>query len=416
VLLLLPKTSYRSDDFRAAAARLGVGVMVASDRCHVLGDEWGLAPSLTLDLDRPEEAAAAIVAEAERAAVDAVIATDEPTAVIAARAAQALGLPHNPVAAAQATRNKRLLREALAKAGVRQPAFAVHSLEQSATDLAPTLRFPCVLKPLLLSASQGVMRADDMASFAVAWERLRNLLLCPEMLHRDPEGPDGKDARRALVEEFIPGPEVALEGLLDDGALRTLALFDKPDALDGPFFEETLYVTPSRHPPAAQDAVANAVQSAARALGLRDGPVHAELRLGAAAPVVLEIAARSIGGLCSRTLRFGTGLSLEEILLRHALALPIESLDRERAAAGVMMLPIPRAGVLRQVSGVEAARATPGIEDVVISVRPGENLIPLPEGASYLGFVFARGETPAGVEAALRNAHAHLSFDIRARL
>jgi hypothetical protein len=195
-----------------------------------------------------------------------------------------------------------------------------------------------------------------------------------------------------------------------------LALFDKPDPLDGPFFEETLYVTPSRHPAALQAEVARITAEGVRALGLEGGPIHAELRLSAQGPVVIEIAARSIGGLCSRTLRFGAGLTLEEVLVAHAVGLPLEGIRREARAAGVMMLPIPRRGVLRGVSGVEAARAVPGVEDVVITVPEGREVVPLPEGDSYLGFLFARGARPEEAERTLREAHRRLAFDIRAPL
>jgi L-amino acid ligase C-terminal domain 2 len=129
--------------------------------------------------------------------------------------------------------------------------------------------------------------------------------------------------------------------------------------------------------------------------------------------VMLEIAARSIGGLCGRTLRFGTGLSLEELILRRALGRPVESLERERAAAGVMMIPIPRGGVLEEVRGLDEARAVPDIEDVTISLHKGQDVVPLPEGSRYLGFIFSRAADPARAEAALREAHRHLHFVIR---
>jgi biotin carboxylase len=265
-----------------------------------------------------------------------------------------------------------------------------------------------VLKPLVLSASRGVIRADSEAEFVAAFTRIAALLETPEVRQHHPDGRD-----RILVEDFIPGTEVALEGLLNHGELNTLAIFDKPDPLDGPFFEETIYVTPSRLPLETQRAIERCVARAASALGLEGGPVHAEVRLNQQGPWLIEIAARSIGGLCSRTLRFGTGMTLEEIILRHALDLPIASIEREHRAAGVMMIPIPRGGVLEDVGGLEAARAVAGIEDVTISIHKGEEVVPLPEGARYLGFIFARGATPADAERALRNAHARLSFVIR---
>ena len=130
---------------------------------------------------------------------------------------------------------------------------------------------------------------------------------------------------------------------------------------------------------------------------------------------MIEIAARSIGGLCSRALRFGVGVSLEELILRHALGRRrrLRSSARTRAA-GVMMIPIPRAGFCRTCAA-SRTRRIPGIEDVTITVRPGQTIVPLPEGASYLGFLFARGDSPAAVEKSLRDAHAALSFAIAPR-
>ena len=269
-----------------------------------------------------------------------------------------------------------------------------------------------MLKPLVLSASRGVIRADGEAEFAAAFRRVAAILASPDVRAL------GAGTGQILVEQFVPGAEVALEGLLVGGALHTLALFDKPDPLDGPFFEETIYVTPSRLPDAAQAAIGECAAQAAKALGLEEGPVHAELRVGRdddgrETAWMIEIAARSIGGLCSRTLTFGTGMSLEEIILRHALALPIASLERERQAAAVMMIPIPRGGVLEHVDGLERARAVPLIEDVVISMHKGQDVVPLPEGSHYLGFIFSRADTPVRAEAALRLAHAQLRFDIR---
>jgi biotin carboxylase len=270
-----------------------------------------------------------------------------------------------------------------------------------------------VLKPLVLSASRGVIRADGPDAFVAAWRRIE-AILHEARAERRPTDPEGR--RCLLVEGFVPGVEVALEGLLRGGRLEVLALFDKPDPLDGPFFEETLYVTPSRQPALAQARVAELVGAAARALGLAEGPVHAELRLGAEGPVVLEVAARSIGGLCGRTLRFGAGVSLEEVVIAHAMRRPLPPLARERRAAGVMMLPIPNAGVLREVRGLDRARAVAGVEDVVITIPEGREVRPLPEGDAYLGFAFARGERPDEVEAALREAHRRLEVEIRPAL
>jgi biotin carboxylase len=406
-LILVATTSYRTDDFVRAAERLGVDALVGTDRCHVLADEWPRQAfgTLQLELRHVEQAVAQIVDEARARPLDAVVPTDDATAVIAARAAAALGLSGNAPDAAATAGNKARLRAALAAAGVPTPPARV--FERDAAPPADA-RFPCVVKPLLLSASRGVIRADDARALAAAWQRLGAMLDTPAA-----RAADDPDARRILVEPFVPGAEVALEGLLRGGRLHVLALFDKPDPLDGPFFEETIYVTPSRHPRAAQDAIAAVTARAAAAIGLAEGPIHAELRLAPSGPVVIEVAARSIGGLCARTLRFGLGAaSLEELVLAHALGREPPALDRAPGAAGVMMLPIARGGVLREVRGVGAARDVPLVEDVVITARAGEVLVPLPEGASYPGFVFARGDAPAAVEHALREAHRRLEFDV----
>jgi biotin carboxylase len=394
VAILLPQSNYRGDDLLAAAAKLGLDVVVASDRCHVLAEEWKEG-SLPLDFTDPDGAARALAEAVRPREPKAVLGTDDQTAVIAARAARLLGLPHDAPEALDAARNKRLSRERLRAAGVPVPWFRTLELGEPAPADVP---FPCVVKPLVLSASRGVIRADDPASLRAALDRVARLLRSPQVaVRRDPE------LERVLVEQFLAGPEVALEGLLTRGELTVLALFDKPDPLDGPYFEETLYVTPSRHPQQMQDAVARMVSQGAAALGLTHGPLHAELRLTPQGPRILEIAARSIGGLCGRALRFGVGISLEELLLRHALG-RAGDLSRERAAAGVLMLPIRRGGVLREVRGIEQAKRVEGISDVVVTAHVDEELTPLPEGASYLGFAFAHGATPEEVESALRRA------------
>ncbi|HTT71299.1 MAG TPA: ATP-grasp domain-containing protein [Anaeromyxobacteraceae bacterium] len=411
LLLLVPLSSYRTDDFLAAAARLGVPVVVGSDLCHAVEERFGArAGELSLDYRHPERAARRVVELAAERRIGGIVPTDEGTAIIAALAAAELGLRHNPPEATRRAANKHLQRQALREAGLPVPPFSLHPLAEGPERAARQAPYPCVLKPLGLSASRGVIRADDPAGFLAAFRRIEALLgeARAERRPRDEAG-----GRAILVEGFVPGAEIALEGLLREGALEVLAIFDKPDPLDGPFFEETIYVTPSRHPEGERRAAADLVARAARALGLCEGPVHAELRLSRDGPVVLEVAARSIGGLCARTLRFGAGLSLEELVIAHAMGLPGSSLSRERRAAGVMMLPIPRGGVLHGVGGLEAARAVLGIEDVVITVPEGREVKPLPEGDAYLGFAFARGEEPAEVEASLRAAHARLRIDIR---
>jgi biotin carboxylase len=410
LLLLIPTTTYRTEDFVEAARALDVDLVVASDRPNVMAGEF---PDhlLTLPFSDPAAAAREMRGYAARRPLDAVVPVDDATTVVASAIGEALGLRVNPLVAAQATRNKRVMRERLAQAGVPSPTYTTVAVGEDPRAAAARMTYPCVLKPLGLSASRGVIRADDAAGFVTAFERIRAILRAPDVAEL------GAETDTILVEGFVPGVEVALEGLLEDGALRTLALFDKPDPLDGPFFEETIYVTPSRLPEATQAAVDDVTARAARALGLSDGAVHCELRLrptpAGLEPVVLEIAARSIGGLCSRTLRFGTGMSLEELILRRALGWAVPSFERERAAAAVMMIPIPRGGVLEEVRGLDGARAVLCIEDVTISILKGQEVVPLPEGSRYLGFIFSRAATPAEAEAALREAHRHLEFVIR---
>jgi len=411
LLLLVPTRSYRTDDFLAAAARLRVPVLVGSDLCHSVEEAFGgVAGMVSLDYRRPEAAAERIAELSRERPIRGVVAADDGTSHIAALAAARLGLPHNPPEAARRAGHKAESRRTLSAAGVAVPRFWTFAREEGPEGPARQVSYPCVLKPVALSASRGVMRADDPAGFARTWRRLERIL----DRARSERRPGDEEARRSvLVEAFVPGPEVALEGILRGGRLETLALFDKPDPLDGPFFEETLYLTPSRHPAALQARVEEVAAAAAAALGLREGPVHAELRLSDRGPVVLEVAARSIGGLCARTLRFGAGITLEEVIVAHALGVPAGPLRREARAAGVMMLPIPRAGVLHGVAGLEQALAVPGVEDVVITIPEGREVEPLPEGDSYLGFAFARGAEPGEVESALRVAHACLRFDIR---
>jgi biotin carboxylase len=405
LLLLIPTTSYRTEDFVEAADRLDVELVIASERPSTFEGEF---PDhlLTLDFTDPGKAARTVAELARRKPIDAVVPVDDLTTVVGAAIAETLGLPANPVAAAAAARNKFRMREALRRAGVPGPWYRLFTLSDDPAAAARRVRYPCVLKPTVLAASRGVIRADDEVAFIAAFRRIAGILGTPEVQAL------GDGADQILCEEFIPGVEVALEGLLIRGELNVLALFDKPDPLDGPFFEETIYVTPSRLPVPAQAAVARRAVEAARALGLEEGPIHAELRLNDAGPWILEVAARSIGGLCSRTLRFGTGLTLEAIILSHALGLGVASLERERRPAGVMMIPIPRRGVLTGVRGHAEAEAVPGIEEVSVTAHLGQELVPLPEGSRYLGFIFARADTPEAVEAALREAHGRLAFDI----
>jgi len=394
-LLLLPSTTYRTTAFVEAARRIGADLTVASERPSTL-EAANPAGLLTLDFQHPERAADEAQVFARQHPIDAVVGVDDDSAVVAAAVAERLRLKGNPLAAAVAARDKHRQRQLLAAAKVPVPGFALHQIAEDPRARATQIVYPCVLKPLRLSASRGVIRADDPTAFVAAHARLSSILA-------------GCDTE-FLVEDFVPGYEVALEGLLVNRRLHVLALFDKPDPLDGPFFEETIYVTPSSAPAGLQKAIAECAERAARALGLVEGPVHAELRYNERGPWLIELAARPIGGRCSAVLRFGERASLEELILRHALGMPIPSLTPEAVAAGVMMIPIPGAGVLQEVRGVVESKAVPLVEDVQITAHPGERLVPFPEGSRYPGFIFARGPTPSAVEEALRAAHQRLNF------
>ena len=402
----MPATTYRSADFMDAAHRLGADVVVGSNLPQIL-EAFSDGKTLTLDFDDPERAIERIRSVPP---FDAIVAVDEEGTLLAATLAAALNLPHNSIASVEAARNKAVSRRLFRDAGLPVPRFEVLPLDEDPGPAAARVGFPCVVKPLVLAASQGVIRADDLPSLRAAVERIAAILADRTIQKRGPA------ARQILIEAFIPGREVALEGLLRNGTLDVLALFDKPDPLDGPFFEETLYVTPSRLPKPIQDAIAACAARAAAAIGLSDGPIHAELRINDQGPWLLEVAARSIGGLCSRTLRFGADMSLEELILRQTFGMEIESAEREKGAGGVMMIPIPMAGMLLGVEGLEEACAVPGIESVEITAKVNYVIKPLPEGDSYLGFIFARGETPDEVEAALREALGKLRFEIEEEL
>jgi ATP-grasp domain/L-amino acid ligase C-terminal domain 2/ATP-grasp N-terminal domain len=445
VLVLATTTGYQTRAFGEAAERLGVELVFATDRCHLIEDPWqdGAIPIRFHDED---PSVAAILESAVRRPIDGLVVVGDRPTVIAARVAERLGLPWHPAGAAPGApaRHKERTRERLRDAGLpvpwwfsvsvntqsptlsgppaashsHRPSAISHGQQPSAISHQPST-YPCVVKPVSLSGSRGVMRADDRASFDAAFERLRALMRSPEVRAERNEAHE-----TALVEGFIPGREYAVEALMHRGALHVLAIFDKPDPLDGPFFEETIYITPSSAPAGVQTLIVDAVRRAASALGLYHGPVHAECRVNEEGVFVLEVAARPIGGLCARALRFTSTASpqspvpspLEELLLRHAVGEDPGMWRRERAASGVMMIPIPRGGMYRGAGGIDGARAVPGVDDIQITAKTDQRLVPLPEGASYLGFIFARAPHGRDVEHALRAAHARLTFAIDAEL
>ena len=399
LLLFAATTGYQIRVFAEAARRLDVELTLATDRCHVLDDPWGdrAIPVRFGDVPGSLE-----VLRGRR--FDAVAAVGDAPAVLAAEVASALGIPFHPPAAVRACHDKYLARQLFQAAGLPVPQFFRVPLADGPDAAARRAPYPCVLKPLGLSASRGVIRANDLDEFRAAFARIKTLLAREQQ------------SQYLQVEAYIPGREFAVEGIVTRGAPRILAIFDKPDPLEGPFFEETIYVTPSRESAAAQQSMRETVERAVRALGLYHGPFHAELRFNDSGVWMLEVAARPIGGLCSKALRFGAGMPLEELVLRHAIGEDIAALQPADAASGVMMIPIPRGGVYEDAAGVDEARSIEGVDDVIVTAKAGQMLVPLPEGASYLGFIFARGGDPAEVERALRRAHAKLSFRIATAL
>jgi ATP-grasp domain/L-amino acid ligase C-terminal domain 2 len=437
VLIFASKLGYQTRTFDEAAQRTGVDLTFVTDRCHQLDDPWG-DRAIPVHFETPEVAAYEVLqtmrsatspdGTPRNATVDGVLALGDRPAVAAAYVARGLGLTYNHPAAVEACRSKLRTREIFQAAGLRVPWFRSIALHPSPEPALLGITYPCVLKPLSLSASQGVVRANNREEFVSAAVRIRKLLSTPAIAAtREP------NLDQIIVEGYIPGREVAVEGLLTDGTLRVLAIFDKPDPLEGPYFEETIYVTPSRLPQRQQHTIEQCAADAIRAIGLSHGPVHAEFRVDDKDVWPIEVAPRPIGGLCARALRFaessssGSAISLtiglEELLLRHALELPGSTWPREASAAGVMMIPVPQSGMLEKVEGEQEARATPGITELHITARLHDYIAAWPEGSSYLGFLFASAaagsadaNASAAVESALREAHKKLKFTLTPRL
>ena len=416
ILILASKLGYQTRAFTDAAKKLNLEISFGTDRCHKLDDPWS-DNALALHFESPQTAAAEIVAHVGSSPPDAIVALGDRATTAAAYAARSFGLRNNSPESVELCRNKLRQRETLRRASLPVPDFFDFALAENLDAVVSRAKFPCVLKPLSLSASQGVIRANNPAEFREAVRRIRALLESPEIqVLREP------NLDRILVEGYVPGREVAIEGLLTNGKFRALAIFDKPDPLEGPYFEETIYVTPSRLPQADQAALLDCAARSIAALGLATGPVHAEFRVNDNGPRengqwVIEIAPRPIGGLCAQALRFGgERIPLEELILRHALQMEGSDLNREAAAAGVMMVPVPRSGILEDVKGIELAEKVAGIESICITGRIHDYVAAWPEGSSYLGFIFSRAETPAAAEAALREAHANLEFILTPRL
>jgi len=404
VLLLMPARTYRAADFLLAAGRMGLDLVVGSDGALPLGGR----PVIPVSLTDPQGSADRIMARS--GPVAAVVAADTPMLVLAAAVAARMRLPHNPVEAVRNSTDKARQRQRWAAAGVAQPAFRLvpaAAPQDAIGQLAAAVGFPCVVKAVSLSASQGILRADDPAAAVTAARRIRQVLAAAGRPAAEP----------VLIEEYLPGPELSIDGLLTGSGLTVTAIFDKPGTPDGPTFEETMLITPSRLPGPVLAAAVRTAGRAARTLGLTRGPVHAELRAGRGSetePAMLELAPRSIGGLCSRALRFPGGKSLEELVLANALGHPTPAASHHPArTAGVFMLPVPRPGVLQAVECRADTAAMPGITGLTITTPIGQRVHPLPDGDRYLGFIFAEGDTRQDVENALTAAGDQLHVVIR---
>lgn len=401
IILVIPPLTYRADAYIAAARQMGLQPVCALDPAYGIPDS--IEAYLPISFEFPECAAQALVGHAMSRPVAGILSVDDGGAEVAAIASGALGLPHNPIEAHHATRNKYAMRLLFQRAGLPSPEFSVHMLCEDPHRIAERLRYPVVLKPLYLTGSRGVIRANSPDEFVPAFARVAALLAQPGT---------GPDPKCLLVERYIPGAEVSVDGVLHDGALRTLAIYDKPDPMEGPFFEETIFTTPSRHPQDVQEQIVLCAESAAKAIGLRMGAVHVELRVNQDGPWLLEVAARTMGGYCSRALPFESGRALEELVLTQVLSRSIDEFVPASGSHGVMMVPIPGEGIYRGVAGTTEAEATPGVTGLMITITPGNVVTPLPEGDKYIGFIFAHGECPTLVEKALREAHKCLSFDL----
>ena len=406
LLLLHTTTGYSSRAYWTAAKKLGLEFLLGTDRCHILEDPWQ-DDALPLRFEEVQESAGKIVEHSKRVPIDAIIPLGDRPTRVAAVASRALGLPHNPPEAVEVAGNKHLSRQRFKTFGIRVPHFSCHNFDSNADRLATQTPYPCVLKPLTQTASRGVIRANNNSEFVSAFKQVRALLKQPDIqVLRE------RTSDEILVEGFIHGQEVAVEGILDQGRLTVVAIFDKPDPLNGPFFEETIYVTPSRLTHGQQSEITHCVESAVQALGLFHGPIHAEVRLNHEGAWMIEVAARSIGGLCSRAVKFESGMTLEEMVIRHALGEDVGSLLQAKMASGVMMIPIPKEGALCHVAGLEEALDTPGVDDIIITAKDNQSLRCLPEGSSYLGFIFATAPASSQVESALRKAYERLEVVI----
>ncbi|MBS1256004.1 MAG: Alanine--anticapsin ligase [Deltaproteobacteria bacterium] len=398
VILIIPSASYRSNAFMNAADKLDLKILVVTDNSQVFSDQF---PDniITMNFDHWTEKLDEISEWSDRFNLMAVIGVDEESILLAAIFSQYLGIEHNSIESVMRTKNKLLMRFELKKARMNCPWFRSFSIEKLPDDIIEEINFPCVIKPTFLSASQGVLRVNNEQEFKEGFQILTDLLSQKKIKKRG-----GEEANYIMVEEYIPGNEVSIEGIVSQGKLKILAIFDKPEPLEGPTFEETIFVTPTTLSGSMQSSLYETAQQAMETLGIVKGPVHIEVRINSNGNYILECASRSIGGMCSKILEFQGGMSLEELILRSSLGRNIEKSNLSDTAKGVMMMPIKNSGKLKEMRGVEEAISVDGITDLQITIKPGEMLDPLPKGDRYLGFLFAEGKNQEMVIKDLKNA------------
>ena len=398
VILIIPSASYRTGPFMNAIKKLDLKVLVISDKSQVFSGKY---PDnlIIINFNHWKDKSVEISKWAKNNGLKAVIGVDEESIVLAANLSNFLNVDHNSIESVLLTKNKYLMRTELKKTGLCSPWFKIFSIYESSNKIINEISFPCVIKPTFLSGSRGVMRVNTKKELSEGIKTLNELLSLDELRKRA-----GKQSDYIMIEEYIPGKEVAIEGIVSEGKLTMLAIFDKPELLEGPTFEETIIVTPSVLTKKIQYSLLETLQIVVKALGIVKGPVHAEARINKNGNYILECASRSIGGLCSKVLEFQGGISLEELILRAYLGRNIEKSKLIGNARGVMMMPTEKKGILKEIGGVKDALVVNGVTDLQITVKPGEKLQPLPKGDRYLGFIFAEGNNQEFVINALKNA------------
>lgn len=397
-MLIAPSRSYRVASYINAARQLGYQILIVSDSEHSLVSS--IANGITVDFQQQDSAYAIIVKSLRHQNILAVIATDDLVVTLSSRVARRLGLPHNDPEATRLTYRKDLARIRLQQQGCNVPDYSVCPFDEM-VEYSTKVSFPVVLKPLMLSGSRGVIRADNPQQFILAAKTIQRILTKQPC--------DEYESQHFLIEQFLKGDEIAIDGFMQDGKFILLSLFDKPEPMNGPYFEESYYITPGRQSEQLQQDIIEEVSKCCRAYGLTHGPIHAEARITEKGIFLIEMASRTIGGQCAQLIEYVLAKKLEEIIIRLLCFEPMQ-LQTNNQYAGVLMIPITQTGVLKRVEGLLQARQVKHVSNIEIHIQPGYELIPLPEGSSYLGFIFASADSFDKTWQALQQAHHLLKF------